>query len=216
MAKNIQERVTDSFAKSDRDDVREYLTWLRSSIGDNSQSVRRLVLFILLLIAAFELVSESPVISVTLGTFRIYRGSIVAVFIPALVSYLYLQCQIETAHLGLMQRTFSRVFQLWTPEAEANDLDKLARPGLPLFWNLDPNPRQNLGLADKLQYLLGGVFFLLIFLGTAIFELRAYYLLSRPPFAHHALWSVSAAFSAFCYFAALTYAYLDINSKVRR
>jgi hypothetical protein len=88
--KSINTRIQESFGEAEHGDVTQYLEWLSAKIAGQAQSLRRMVASIVLLIAIFELTNEYPKTQLTLSSFRLYKGSVVVLFLPAFVAFLYL------------------------------------------------------------------------------------------------------------------------------
>jgi hypothetical protein len=130
---NITRRITDSFVNKDEEQVTKYLDWLYSRITDYSQSMRRTSLLVLLLIAIFELVNGPGAVQVSLGSFRISKGSIILIFIPALVAYLYLQVWIDTMKGEDLEKVFQTAFGCWWQTGKENNLHEFIVPPTPLF-----------------------------------------------------------------------------------
>jgi hypothetical protein len=201
MAKSLKKRVDDSFGNNEREDIYQYLEWLRGTIADYTQSVRRIAMAILLLIVVFELIRESPKqVVFEIASFRIYKGSVVLIFIPAIVSYLYFQMAIDSTRLKNLQEVFTRVFQRWNDKAEENDLDVWVKPPQAIFWNVGGSAFRsaNRVMSDKVEgiasYILGPIFLL----GVLTFEAQAYYVLFAGPITSHLLWLISVSIALFC------------------
>lgn len=184
MTKSIFRRVGDSFEDNNHEDIYKYLDWLRSSISDLAQSVRRSAALIILLIAAFELIITSPTVALSLGPFRVSRGSVVLEFIPPLVAYLWLQLVMDSSRLNISRYGFEVAFKEWSAKASANDLDRLVQPALPLYWNIDPFAPRAYNILDRADQVLEILFATITFTAIITFEVQAYYLLYRP-LDHH-------------------------------
>jgi uncharacterized protein YegL len=65
--KGLTQRVSESFNDDQHEDSSQYIDWVSAAIVSRSQSLRRMVTLIVLLIAAFEVVNESPRTQLTLG-----------------------------------------------------------------------------------------------------------------------------------------------------
>jgi hypothetical protein len=109
--KSISTRIQESFGEAEHEDVSQYLEWVSAKIVSQAQSLRRMVASIILLIAVFELTNEYPKTQLTLGSFHLYKGSVVVQFLPAFVAFLYLQSLIETVRLNDAQRVYAKVFK---------------------------------------------------------------------------------------------------------
>jgi hypothetical protein len=201
MTKSLKDRADDSFDDNDHEDIREYLEWLRATIADYSQSVRRLAIAILLLIAVFELIHESRArVVLQVASFHIYKGSVVLIFIPAIVSYLYLQMNIDSTRLKNLQEVFTQVFRRWNEKAEENDLDVWVKPPQAIYWNVGGSAFRSTNRvpSDTVEgvasYILGPIFIL----GVLAFEAQAYYALFALPITHHIVWLISVFITWFC------------------
>ena len=133
MPRTVNDRIAASFADDDRESLAKYLDWLRSTISEYNQSLRRSVALSLALMAIFELITEAPNTAFTIVSFHITKSSIAFLFLPALVAYLYLQTFIDTNRGSDTERAFSITFNKWLPLSKSNDLDVLALPSQPLL-----------------------------------------------------------------------------------
>jgi hypothetical protein len=203
MAKTPTRRVEDSFDSSDHEDVSKYLDWLSNVISNDTLAVRRMATLVVLLIAVFELVNESPKVRLSLGSFQLYKGSIVIQFVPALVAFLSLQTLIDTERLNNSQRIFSAAFGQWSEKAKENDLDNNILPPMPLYWNVGGVTARRSRVANVATYVLA---FTLIF-GVIAFEAQAYYVLYRLPTGGNIYWLVSVGVTAICIITAFSYTY---------
>src|ERR1051326_8294137 len=128
--------MTDEIFKDiSREDMVQYMEWLRSTIGEFTQNLRRTVALALLLMAIFELVVASRGLKLSVGSFTISSGSIVVVFIPAAISYLYLQFMNDTIELQTRQRMFIDMFYSWSPKGNWARFASWTFPPLPAYWN---------------------------------------------------------------------------------
>jgi len=200
--RTIRERVEDSYTDEEPDKVSKYLDWLNAVISDLTQNIRRSALLILLLAAAFELVSTSPRTQITFSIFSISKGSVVLQFIPALVSYLYLQTFIDGVRINSMRRAFRETFSYWSSSASANDLDAFILPTFYLFWSpgfATKSSEANEGIGNKIERFIGSMFFFVTVIAIAAFELQAYHFLLKPGSSTPDItWFVSLGISAFC------------------
>ena len=201
MARTVKDRAKDSFDKNDKEKIHQYLDWLRTTIDEYSQSLRRAATLMILLIVAFEIVRESKNAQITLGSFRIYQGSVILQFIPAVVSFLFLQVMTDSTRLNSLQDAFSGMVEEWSPKAEDNDLAISIMPPLPLYWNptFSGVSDKNQYVSDKIVDLGAGVLVYIVLIGALIFEGQAYYALfhqsSGPTLA---LWAASLSVTLFC------------------
>jgi hypothetical protein len=183
MAKSIRERVNRAFNDNSHDDITQYLEWLRSAIADCMQNLRRTVYIMLLLAAAFELVSSSPGTKLTVGSFQVAKDSIVLQAIPPLVAYLYFQSTVYAQSLHSMRQAFSLAFKRWSLAADANDLDAFLFAPMPLHWNVAGGSERpvNAPLVRRVEGIAVGILGPLISLGVWVFEAQAYYKLFSVP-----------------------------------
>ena len=212
MAKDVWKRVEDSFDADHREDAYKYSDWLRTPIADTVQSVRRSAITIVLLVAIFEIITESPKAVISLYSFQIGKGSVVLQFLPVFVAYLLLQVMRDTMYLGVLSAAFSAAFEKWSPEAVSNDLDLLVQASLPFFWKLDRREKEGYGVLDKEESQLGFTFWAFIVAGVYVFEIQAFYLLYVPPpghLGHLVLWSICLCVALFL--SIMTLRYLDLG-----
>ena len=87
--KTLKARVEDSFTENDKDQAKQYLDWLQTTLYDLIGIIRRNAILLLILIAAFEFVEESSRASFELGGFHIDKTSSALPIIPALVAYFF-------------------------------------------------------------------------------------------------------------------------------
>lgn len=216
MAKSIAKRVADSFDNDDsRDKLPQYLEWLQNAIANYSQNLSRLATLMILLIAAFELVSDSSGLQISIGSFKISRGSTVLEFLPCLVSYLYFEIIVDSRKIVSKWITFTETFKIWSPTGEQNDLDLMVLPSLPLYWN----PAVSRGHyelrrpSDKVEYWTANGFQYLILVGVITFQAQAYYLLYNSSRVVRIAWYISAIITIFCLSSAVIHFFIDTFIK---
>lgn len=210
MTRKLDQRINNTFDRSSPDDIYKYLEWLRGSISELAQSVRRTMAIAILLMAIFVLISEAPKAVVRFGGFQINKGSLVLQFIPVFVAYLFLQGMVYTGRLSLLSHAFSRTYAKWSHTGEANDLDVLVLPSLPLYWRIEIGGDESYGIADRVDFCAGLVISAVIIGGVALFELVAYQSLYRTPDGHSGQLLLSAILSAI--FIATGILYLHLSS----
>jgi hypothetical protein len=214
--KSINTRVQESFGEAEHGDVSQYLEWVNAKITGQAQSVRRMVALIVLLIAIFELVYEYPQTQIVIGSFRLYKGSVVLLFIPAFVAFLYLQSLLETYSLNDAQRVYTRVFKKWSEKAAENQLDEFVMPSMPIYWNIGAYiggfPKT---FVFRLELALTVLFSSFIVFGVLAFEAQAYYDLFLLPARDNILWVLSVSAATVCCLAAITIWYGNAYSRVR-
>lgn len=211
-ARSIAKRIENSFDKaSDQDKIFQYLDWLRNTIVSYSQNLSRLTTFLILLIAAFELVSDSSGLQISIGSFKISKGSMVVEFLPCLVAYLYFQIVVDSRRIVSVRNAFMHTFQIWSKPGERNDLDVMVLPSLPLYWNPavyqvhDELQRAS----DKVEYWAANVFQLVILIGVVTFQAQAYYVLYNSFKVLHITWYASLTITVFCLSAAVIHYFID-------
>jgi uncharacterized integral membrane protein len=199
MAKSIELRIRNSFGKDDSEKVFRYIEWLRMSISEYLQNVRRLAALLLLLVAAFELVANSENVQLTLGPFHISKGSIILVFVPAVVGYLYLQIMLDTQKISQVNKALDVAFKLWWPAAGENNLIEYLYGPQPAYWtSLIPKPGVSRYRITNLQITSAIAFGIVFLAGVIGFEEQAYYVLfpSRP--SGFIAWGISLFVTLFC------------------
>ena len=205
MRNSIRLRVGKSFKAEDHEDLTEYLEWLRSTINDMSRSLQRTMISMVLLIAAFEFIDQSPKSQITLGPFRIYEGSIILVFIPALVAYLYLEALTVTARVITMRVVFKNAFAKWNASAEQNDLGLFVLTSMPLYWSIGVGAERPENATNARKVVLPTTFLLttLVLFGPITYEAQAYYRLYSLP-GSSILLLISTCITVFCIIAGLS------------
>jgi hypothetical protein len=198
----------DIFQDIAREDMVQYMEWLRSAIGELIQSLRRTVALALLLMAIFELVIGSRALKLSVGSFTISSGSVVIVFIPAVISYLYLQVMSDTVELQSRQRTYLDMFYKWSPRGSWARLASWVFSPLPIYWNpgltysYSPfNPK----FFRRLQYWTKYTFYPGIGVGVLAFEVIAYWQLYDKRVTHGILWATSLCVTVLCSIMAVGY-----------
>jgi hypothetical protein len=206
MTKTQEQKVLDSFDKSDHEDVTKYLDWLLATISGISQNIRRMATIALLLIAIFEIIAQSPSVQFTLGTSHITRNSIVFTFIPAVVAYLYFQVVVDTANLDQASATFQAAFKQWSAKAEENDLQLWVTPSMPAYWNFGVTSKTAFQKSyDRVELSVSVFLTIAILLGTLVFEGLAYDALFSPNLSHNIPWFISVCISFFFLSSAVTH-----------
>lgn len=200
--RTIKERVESSFSKDDKDKIYQYLEWLRIEMSDLTQDIRRMTLVLLLLIAAFEFLLGEHGTRITLGVFKIGRGSVAVVLIPALVAYLYLQIYFDSIRINRMRRVFRETFSYWSSLAAASELDMYVLPRFYLFWSPGLGAKFQKGNEPRVEGLVrftGMTLMLVIVTGLIAFEIQAYAVLRKPESPEfNILWIASLCIAAFC------------------
>jgi hypothetical protein len=200
MAKSVGDRVQNSFSGDNREDIFKYMDWIHSSILDYNQVMRKMALFVILLIASFEIVVGSRNESITIGSFRLAQGSVVLVLLPGLVAFLVIQMMADAGRVDQLITVYQEVFKLWSEKAEANDLDTEALTFPPLYWNPTSAGYREVNKSGlyKLTDNSGSAFSFIILIGILAFEAHAYYIL-LPAHTHgFILWAISLSFTVCC------------------
>lgn len=207
MPEGIEKRFSESFDANDREDIYKYLDWLRSTMSEFSQNVRRLVTITVFLIAVFEVIAQSsPKVGITISSFRIGKGSIALTFIPALVAYLFFQILIDSTRLRIMQKGFASLFKKWNAKAEGGDLDLVVMPPQAIYWSVGGlGHKANVIRSDKVEDVASKILLFAITAGTLLFEYQAYLTLFRRPLTKDIPWFISGIIAAFCLIMALAH-----------
>lgn len=199
--KSFYQRAYGAFDSKDHEDICKYLDWLRLQLSEYSQGVRRSIVVTLLLMAIFELIIESPKSQVSIASFRVTRSSIVLVFIPAIVSFMYFQVLVDSTRLIALQQAFVGLFNAWSPRASSNDLDIWIQPPQALFWNVGwaaaTYESRTIHAFEAVEAWAARILIVLVLLGGLAFEIQAYYVLYQAPVTHHVLWLISAVCAFF-------------------
>lgn len=205
MTKKLDDRIEEAFQKGDKDQAIQYLEWLRPTMLDYASSIRRTSIAMVLLVAIFELVVSSKNIKITVGSFQIARDSIVLVFLPSLIAYLYMQTIWDTVRNDYLSEAFKTIFKIWSDNAEKNDLDDLFTPPQLMYFSViggrlrEENSRQ----IDKLDYRASFVFYVIFFLGAFAFEGQAYFVLFPYHPGEVLGWVISLCITILCLFISI-------------
>lgn len=177
-AAKLINRINDSFDENNPEQMLKYMDWLRSVILDYIQSVRRTSTTLLLLVAIFELVADSRNAALTIGSFHVTNGSIVLVFLPAVVSFLYLQVVLDVVKTYQLRMAFFYIFEKWCPDAADNGLANfLYGPESICLSTNGVRDDDNIDRVDRLEYRAGLIFASVIIYGILAFEGQAYWVL---------------------------------------
>jgi hypothetical protein len=216
VTKSINTRIQESFGEAEHEDVSQYLEWVSARIASQAQSARRIVALIILLIAIFELTNEYPNTQLTFGSFHLYKGSVLIVFLPAFAAFLYLQSVIESARLNDGQRVYAKVFKKWSEKAAENQLEKYVMPTMPIYWNIGAylrDPAKSFAL--RLERAVTAIFLSFIMYGVLAFEAQAYYDLFQLPNRNTILWVLSVSAATFCCLTAIALQFGNSYNYVR-
>jgi hypothetical protein len=196
----MSSRIADSFGADDEERILKYLDWLRSVSIDYVQSIRRTAVILVFLVAVFELVANSRDARITVSSFDVTRGSVVLIFLPALISYLYLQIASDTVKADRVIVAFMEAEKIWAPSAAQNDLDVLLMGSQPIFLNVFAGRQRtvNRQRADTAEEVASATFLVIFYLGVFAFVAQAYYVLFSTHIATLIAWSVSLCVAIFC------------------
>jgi hypothetical protein len=196
MPTDIGKRVSDSFDDKDYERVTKYMDWILSSMTAINQNVQRRTAAMLLLIAVFEVVAQSPKTSISLLGFGIARNSIVFTFIPTIVAYLYFQVMIDTVKADRLVDAIGSVFRKWSPRASANNLEAFLAPPSPLYWNQGiPVSSDFQSKFDRLEDRTSMILILVLFFGVLGFEAHAFYTVFSSNLSKDVLWFINVCIS---------------------
>jgi hypothetical protein len=67
--------------------------------------------------AIFELVADSRNATITISAFTISKSSLVLMFIPPIVSYIYLQISLDGAKHNRLLNCFDSAFEIWSDKS---------------------------------------------------------------------------------------------------
>jgi hypothetical protein len=122
-----------SLAQDNKDDRKAYLDWLLDAINQYAGQIRRTTFLALFLIAVFVIVAQSGK-QINLKGIDISEGSVVDIFIPALVAYLFLQLVTDTNRLIALYKKFSEHLDAWARKSQLSVSYSLVMPPFPLVW----------------------------------------------------------------------------------
>ncbi len=200
MAKDIRERANDSFDENDKEGIRQYFDWLRATILDYLANIRRMTTILLLLVAVFELVIGSRKTEISIGSFTVSRTSIVLVFLPAVIAFLYVQTLWDSIRTTQLDNAAGEIFKKWSAKASENDLDHLLIPSQMLFWMTlgDRLQKTNETSSFRLTRTTSTILLLIFILGIFAFEGQAYYALFPSRAYGFYAWAISLAITLLC------------------
>jgi hypothetical protein len=142
---------------------------------------------------------------IAIGSFKLSGGSIIAVFIPAIVSFLLYQAVSDSSRLHTLELVFKEAFSIWSPNAGDNDLDLWIAPSQALYWYIASvtESRTNRTWWGLVQSSLEDAIGVAVFIGIIVFQVLAYVALHFTVRHYLVLWVVSICVAAFCSAAAL-------------
>jgi hypothetical protein len=199
-----EERINQSFnpdEKNEREKLSKYLDLIHKCYVETIHQMRRLVLALLALMAAFEVINSSNLNVISIGGLTVARDSLVLVYVPPVVTYLFFQACLCTVKLGSLDSHFAAAFKLWNSKAYENNLASTILPQGEAFWYTTAQPTSLIN-----SRFVHGVLIILnlgIIAIVPIFEIHAY----LSFFHHHTgnavlIW-ISMLFSVLIFIAAL-------------
>jgi hypothetical protein len=207
MSKSPKDRIADSFSGDTQEKAFQYLEWLRACINDVYANMRRSSGVTLVLAAIFELVVSSKRLELSIGSFRISGGSVVLVFIPAVIAYSHLQAITDFIRLIELRNLHIATFNKWLPEAEQYKLHRYIFPPQAVLLNIGNRPVSEQKALRQMQRALESQSFILLVFGRPVFIGIAYWQLYLKHIDHNIPWAASLCLSliwigiAFLYFA---------------
>lgn len=177
--KPISQRISDSFTDNGAITAAQaYADKVYTSWGDVTGSLRRSVVLIFLLAAAFEiLVYQRPSSAITFGSFTFADAPLVQMVLPTVIAFLAYDGSRLTGRWVDLQITYSNLTRKLSPRLYQNDLHVLVEPPLPAFWPvgtvISENIRQRSEEFVERTATIVGVTTVIIF--PIAFEGQAYY-----------------------------------------
>lgn len=211
MPKDIERRIVESFGKDDREQLLKYMDWINSSIQEYVQTVRRNATFLLLLVAAFELVVGSRNAALSIGSFSISRDSIALVFVPAIAGFLLMQIILDTRKASQLYSVFTHLFRIWSPKAAYNNLDLMVDQPQPAYWTVFSGsyPKSDRSILDRVEEVTNVTFWTIVQVGTLAFAGQAYYLLFPTHTFTIFAWTASLLVTLFCFVVTVFLMWVD-------
>lgn len=205
MHKSPEDKIADSFSEETQEKALQYLEWLRICINDVYANMRRSSGIALVLAAIFELVVSSKTLELSIGSFRISGGSVVLVFIPAVIAYSHLQAVTDFIRLVDLRNLHIATFNKWLPEAEQNKLHRYVFPPQTVLLNIGDRPVSEQKALRQTQRLLEDISLTLLFFACPVFTVIAYWQLFPKNIDHNIPWAASLCLSLIWLFTALMY-----------
>jgi hypothetical protein len=217
MTKSIEDRIKASFDEDDKEETLKYMDWINSALLNYCQDVRRNAGFLLLLVAIFELVIGSRKATISIGSFGVSRNSIALTFLPAIVSFLYMQAILDSQKASRLNTIFSIAFKIWSPNASANKLDLYLSQPAPVYWNMAGGTynQSKLDKLDDRESVMSYTFITAIIFGILAFEAQAYYLLFSTRAPEIIVWAVSLLVTLFCLVSGMLLIFTDFQTVKR-
>lgn len=201
MRNTIEQRAYDAFDDDDAEKAQKYLDTVMASWKDVSAAIGRVVLFTLLLAAAFEfLIIPAAVKSLSIGPLSFSNTSLVQVFIPALIAYLlYYELSLGD-NWADHQDLYEAILKRFQPKLARSHLTLTVQPRIPGPWTFmgpsDIDDIPFLTKSEKFDFVTSFFTAIIVyFILPLAFEAQAYYELVRKYGAHDVLVIVSAVLS---------------------
>jgi hypothetical protein len=198
MSERIHDRINDSFDGKDKEQTFQFMDWMRATILDYGQSIRRNATIMILLVAVFELIVSSSNTAISIGSFKIARGSIALVFLPAITSFLFLQIILDTQKVGRLIDAFNKVFKIWFPKAAEKGLNHLLVGPQAFYWSAFSPASQLDYKLDTGEFVASFLVLIATGLGLTAFEGQAYYVLFPVHSSDIVAWVISLLIALFC------------------
>jgi hypothetical protein len=215
MRNTIEQRAYDAFDDDDAEKAQKYLDTVMASWKDVSAAIGRVVLFTLLLAAAFEFLTiPAAVKSLSIGPLSFSNTSLVQEFIPALIAYL-LFYELSLSHNWAdHQDLYEAILKRFQPKLARSNLTLTVQPRILGPWtSLGPSDAFNIPFltrSEKFDLYTSTFTTVIVYLILPLaFEAQAYYELVRKYGAHDVLVIVSAILSGL--FIALWVTYIVIG-----
>lgn len=153
--------------------AREYLTDIRENWRKLEKNLCRLLIFLVLLIVAFELLKKSAIGEISFGSIKLSDLSFAYKIIPILISYsFYSLCNI-TLTFKTYRIIHESVLRAIYPELIKNDIEKFyVPPYLTIFGDITFSPKHF--SLYKLFDFLQARFVLTVIFGSLLFEIYAF------------------------------------------
>ncbi len=170
LAKSVALAFNNQKAKSY---ANESLSAIRSNWQKAEEAVRSAILFLVLLVLAFELLEKSAVKEANIGPFKLGDLSFIQKFIPVLIAYYFYYICNLTLMLANYRIIHETILKKIYPTLEKNSIGKfLGPPYLSIFGDLTfvPSKSPLYSLIDKLQR----IFIIIVLFGSILFEIYAF------------------------------------------
>jgi hypothetical protein len=187
----IIQRAYDAFGDDDAEKAQRFLDIIMASWKDISGSIRRVLLLIMLLIAAFELsLIPAAVKSLVIGPLSFGNTSLVRVYIPVLFSYLVYYEVILSEKWSDHADLYRTILYRFQPKLAKSLLMLTVHPIVPGPWDLsefsDVYDYSRFSKSERFDHTVGfaATFFAFLIFPLA-FDVQAYYELVNKYGAHN-------------------------------